>query len=66
LWPTRRLYVDNLKVILISATPVCWMFWSYTSVREVTLTPAVEIVMLVAATPFALFVIPVLFLAAGC
>lgn len=69
----RQLYVDNLKVILIAVviaghavlgySEVDW--WSYADVREVTLLPVVAYVLLAVAAPFALLVIPLLFLIAG-
>ena len=70
---TRHLYVDNLKVILIAAVIAGHAIlgytevdaWSYADVREVTLTPVVTYVLLVLTAPFALLVIPLLFLVAG-
>jgi hypothetical protein len=74
-WASRRLVsLDNLKVILIA-----WIIaihailgyagsidvWSYTSVREVTLSPVLETVLLLLFTPFGYVVIPLLFLLAG-
>ena len=69
----RRLYLDNLKVILIAAIIVGhavlgyseFDWWSYADVREVTLSPVVVAVLLVAAVPFGMVVIPLLFLVAG-
>jgi fucose 4-O-acetylase-like acetyltransferase len=69
----RQLYVDNLKVILIAAVIAGHAVlgyseldaWSYADVREVTLLPAVAYVLLAVAAPFALLVIPLLFLVAG-
>ena len=69
----RQLYVDNLKVILIAAVIAGHAVlgnseldaWSYADVREVTLRPAVGYVLLAVAAPFALLVIPLLFLIAG-
>jgi hypothetical protein len=69
----RQLYVDNLKVILIAAVIAGHAIlgyseldaWSYADVREVTLRPAVAYVLLAVAAPFALLVIPLLFLIAG-
>jgi fucose 4-O-acetylase-like acetyltransferase len=69
----RQLYVDNLKVILISVVIAGhailgyseFDWWSYADVREATLLPATAYVLLVAAAPFALLVIPLLFLVAG-
>jgi hypothetical protein len=40
-------------------------WWSYAVVREVTLSPVTETVLLVVAGPFGLLVIPLLFLVAG-
>jgi hypothetical protein len=74
-WARGRLpYLDNIKVILIAAIIAMHAVlgyagslevWSYGGVREVTLSPAVEVVLLVAITPFGLFVIALLFLVAG-
>jgi fucose 4-O-acetylase-like acetyltransferase len=69
----RQLYVDNLKVILIAAVIAGHAVlgyteldaWSYADVREVTLRRAVAYVLLAVAAPFALLVIPLLFLIAG-
>jgi hypothetical protein len=69
----RQLYVDNLKVILIAAVIAGhailgyseFDWWSYADVREVTLLPVVAYVLLAVAAPFALLVIPLLFLIAG-
>jgi hypothetical protein len=65
--------VDNLKVILIAAMIAGHAVlgyseldaWSYADVREVTLRPAVAYVLLAVSAPFALVVIPLLFLIAG-
>ena len=73
-WASRReRYVDNLKVLLIAAvivghaiigyTELDW--WSYSDVREVSLASATAIILLVLAAPFAVLVIPLLFLVAG-
>jgi hypothetical protein len=69
----RQRYLDNLKVLLIaliivghaivSYADLDW--WSYGEVREVTLAPVTEVVLLVVAGPFAILMIPVLFLIAG-
>jgi fucose 4-O-acetylase-like acetyltransferase len=73
-WASKRqLYVDNLKVILIAAIIVghaivgysAFDWWSYADVREVTLSPVTVGVLLVAAVPFGMFVIPLMFLVAG-
>ncbi|HEU4947208.1 MAG TPA: acyltransferase [Kribbella sp.] len=69
----RRLYLDNLKVILIAGIIAGHALvgyselalWSYAEVREVTFSGVTEIVLLVALAPFALLVIPLLFLVAG-
>jgi hypothetical protein len=69
----RQLYVDNLKVILIAAVIAGHAVlgyteldaWSYADVREVTLRPALAYVLLAVSAPFALLVIPLLFLIAG-
>jgi hypothetical protein len=71
--PQRQRYLDNLKVFLIAMiiaghaivgyAALDW--WSYGEVREVTLSPVTEVVLLVVAGPFALLMIPVLFLIAG-
>ena len=65
--------MDNLKVILIAAVIAGHAIlgyteldaWSYADVREVTLRPAVAYVLLAVSAPFALLVIPLLFLIAG-
>jgi fucose 4-O-acetylase-like acetyltransferase len=65
--------VDNLKVILIAAVIAGHAVlgyteldaWSYADVREATLRPVVAYVLLAVAAPFALLVIPLLFLIAG-
>lgn len=70
---SRQLYVDNLKVVLITAIIVIHAVlgystievWSYTEVREVTLSPVTEVVLFVAIGPFAFFMIALLFLVAG-
>ncbi|HEU4948774.1 MAG TPA: acyltransferase [Kribbella sp.] len=73
-WASKRLlYLDNLKVILIAAiivghglegyADIDW--WAYSDVREVTLSPVTQAVLLVIGGPFALFLIPLLFLVAG-
>jgi fucose 4-O-acetylase-like acetyltransferase len=71
-WQRQR-YLDNLKVLLIaliivghaivSYADLDW--WSYGEVREVTLLPVTEVVLLVVAGPFTILMIPVLFLIAG-
>lgn len=71
---TRRLYLDNLKVVLIAAIIALHgvlgyvgsdELWSYADVQEDTLSPVTEAAAFVVAGPFALFMIPLLFMAAG-
>ena len=65
--------MDNLKVALIAAIIAIHAVmsyssmevWSYTELRETTLSPPVEAVTAVLVAPFGFFVIAVLFLAAG-
>ncbi|GID29764.1 acyltransferase family protein [Paractinoplanes brasiliensis] len=66
--------LDNLKVALIAAIIAMHAVlgyagsmtaWSYTEVREVTLNPVAEAVLLVLVTPFGLFIMTLLFLVAG-
>jgi len=73
-WASKRqLYLDNLKVILIGVVIAGhavvgyseFDWWSYADVREVTLSPVTVAVLFVMAVPFALMVVPLLFLAAG-
>jgi hypothetical protein len=73
-WASERLlYVDNLKVILIAAIIAghglggytAMELWGYADVREVTLSPITEGAFLAVVAPFALFMIPLLFLIAG-
>ncbi len=73
-WASRRqLYADNLKVIMIAAiiaghavaSYAGLELWAYTDVREATLSPVTEAVVLAVAAPFGLFMIPLLFLVAG-
>lgn len=74
-WASERLpYLDNLKVVLIAAIIAVHAVlgyastvevWTYTELREVTLAPATEIVLLVLVSPFAFFLIALLFLVAG-
>jgi hypothetical protein len=70
----RQLYLDNLKVILIAGIIAIHAVlgyagsidvWSYTGVREVTLSPVTEAVLLVVVSPFGFFMIALLFLIAG-
>lgn len=71
---TRKVYLDNLKVILIAAIIAIHgvagyvgsdQYWSYADVQEVTLSPVTEAVAFVVAGPFAVFMIPLLFMVAG-
>jgi hypothetical protein len=73
-WAARRLlYLDNLKVVLIAAiiaghavaSYVDEEFWPYAEMREVTLTPTTSTFVLMLVVPFALLMIPLLFLVAG-
>jgi len=74
-WASKRqVSLDNLKVVLVA-----WIIavhailgytgsidvWSYTGVREVTLSPVLEAVMLLLLSPFGYVVISLLFLLAG-
>jgi hypothetical protein len=69
----RQLYVDNLKVLLIAAIIAAHAvlgyadmeIWPYAEIRETTLSDATTIGLLAVAAPFALFMIPLLFLVAG-
>ena len=69
----RSLYVDNVKVLLIAAIIVGHAFGSYTStelfayadVRETTLYPVTEAVLIAGLVAVGLFMIPLLFLLAG-
>ena len=72
--PGRLLYLDNLKVLLIAAIIAMHGIagyagtlevWTYTEMREVTLSPASETAVVVLALPFGLFLIALLFLVAG-
>jgi glucans biosynthesis protein C len=71
---TRRVYLDNLKVVLIAAIIAIHAVlgyagtvesWSYTGVREVTLWLPAEIALFVVLGPFGFFMIALLFLVAG-
>jgi hypothetical protein len=74
-WATTRLaYLDNLKVVLIAAIIAMHGIlgyagfveaWTYSGMREVTLSPVVEIVLFVLVSPFGLFLMALLFLVAG-
>jgi hypothetical protein len=69
----RRLYVDNLKVLLIATiiaghglvSYAALELWAYTDVKETTLSPITEGAVLAVLAPFALLMIPLLFLIAG-
>lgn len=70
----RDRYLDNLKVVLIAAIIAMHGIlgyagtsdaWTYTWLREVTLSPVVEAVLLVLAMPFGLILMALLFLVAG-
>ena len=71
---SRHLYLDNLKVIVIAAIIAihgvlgyagATEAWSYTSVREVTLSAVTEALLVIVIGPFGMFVIALLFLVAG-
>lgn len=74
-WSSTRLpYLDNLKVVLITAVIVLHAVlgyasivevWTYTELREATLAPVTEIALFVLASPFGLFLMALLFLVAG-
>ncbi|WP_332662191.1 acyltransferase family protein [Aeromicrobium sp.] len=69
----RRLYLDNLKVVLVAAiiaghgiaSYADGEIWPYSEIRETTLADATTIGLLALVGPFALFMIPLLFLVAG-
>jgi hypothetical protein len=70
----RVLHLDNLKVVLIALIISLHavlgyvglvVAWTYSDVRETTLHPVVEMVLLVALSPFGFFLIALLFLVAG-
>ena len=69
----RQVYLDNLKVILVAAIIAGHgvagyadvEFWPYAEIRETTLADATTIGLLAVVGPFALFMIPLLFLLAG-
>jgi hypothetical protein len=72
---TRRVYLDNLKVLLIAAIIAVHALigysvlggdaWAYSEVRETTLAEPTFVVLLVVAFPFGIFLIALLFLVAG-
>jgi glucans biosynthesis protein C len=70
----RLLYLDNLKAVLIALIIAMHAAlgyvglvgaWTYSELRETTLHPVVEMVLLVALSPFGFFLIALLFLVAG-
>ncbi len=70
----RLLYLDNLKVLLIAAIIALHGIagyvdvlevWTYTEMREVTLSAVSQAAVVVLAVPFGLFLIALLFLVAG-
>ncbi|MET9311865.1 acyltransferase family protein [Kribbella sp. NPDC003505] len=72
--PTRLIYLDNLKVVLIAVIIALHAVlgyagiveaWTYSELREVTLNPVVEMTLLVLVSPFGFFLIALLFLVAG-
>jgi hypothetical protein len=75
LWAVeRRLYVDNLKVLLIAGIIAAHAVlgyagfisvWSYTEMREVTLSPVTETALFAVIGPFGFLLIPLLFLVSG-
>lgn len=70
---SRHRYLDNLKVVLVAAIIAGHgvvgyadvEFWPYAEMRETTLTDATTIGLLAIVGPFALLMIPLLFLVAG-
>jgi hypothetical protein len=71
--PRRVVYLDNLKIALITAiiaihgvlgyTDTGW--WSYGDAREGTLSTVSTVALMIVVGPFGLLVIPLLFLVAG-
>jgi hypothetical protein len=70
----RLAHLDNLKVVLIALIIAMHavlgyvgivVAWTYSDVRETTLHPVVEMVLLVVLSPFGFFLIALLFLVAG-
>ena len=69
----RQVYLDNLKVVLVAAIIAAHAIlgyadmeiWPYAEMRETTLSDATTIGLLALVGPFALFMIPLLFLVAG-
>jgi hypothetical protein len=74
-WPPgRRLALDNLKTLLIAGIIAVHgvmgyagtdEWWSYADVQETTLSPVVEVVLLVAVVPLGLLLMPLFFLLGG-
>jgi fucose 4-O-acetylase-like acetyltransferase len=74
-WAAARLaYLDNLKVVLIAAVIALHAVlgyagivevWTYSELREATLSPLVELPLFVLVSPFGFFLIALLFLVAG-
>ena len=71
---SRRVWIDNLKVLLIALIIAMHgvlsyagtlEVWTYSEFREVTLTPLTEAVLFVLVAPFGFFMIPLFFLVAG-
>ena len=72
--PARRLYLDNLRVVLVAAIIAAHgvvgyvgleEVWAYNGVQEVTLSAATTVLIFAFAVPFAFFLIALLFLVAG-
>ena len=70
----RLLHLDNLKVVLIALIIALhavlgyvglFEAWTYSEMRETTLHPVVEMLLLVVLSPFGFFLIALLFLVAG-
>lgn len=70
----RLVHLDNLKVVLIALIIALHAVlgyvgtveaWTYSGVRETTLDPVVEMLLIVALSPFGFFLIALLFLVAG-
>jgi len=70
----REVYLDNLKVVLITTIIVIHavlgyaglvQVWTYSPLREVTLSPVTEFLVFIVAAPFGFFLIGLLFLVAG-
>lgn len=70
----REVHLDNLKILLITLIIVIHAFlgyaglvevWTYSPLREVTLSPVTEYALFVVVAPFGFFLIGLLFLVAG-